>query len=170
MYRSTHILALLGYLASLLATVGHAHASGAADESWQPHVHLSNCEHSHHHGGCSDHLHDHHCDDHDHEHSTDNGHVSGQPPAADDEALRPATMAGSGHNSDAVYFSAVDQTLQQCEQKSFDLDQSPCDCMAAILVDFTTGFAYCDTAICALAGKSPAPACARYLTLRTLRI
>jgi hypothetical protein len=177
-HRATHIIALIGYLTSLLVTVSHAHASGAAEGNWQSHVHLSSdCDHSHSHAGGCEHDYDHDCNGYSHTHADQThspDHSESHSDASADQDRQPAAAVvncGNTHDTDAVYFTTVDQAPCQQEHKSsLNLEHSPFDLIAVLLVDFTTGFAFGDIATNDLAGNVFPPACARYLTLCTLRI
>lgn len=87
MQRVISSLALLGYLASQLAAVPHAHAGVDASNHPRLHLHLSESEYSHHHG------HSHGAGHHHHHEATPKSSLTaveaplGQPGSHDDDAI-----------------------------------------------------------------------------------
>lgn len=147
---------LTGMLAAQWAVVPHSHGSltePAHDNS--PHVHLSFSEHGHHHS-------------HDKRHA----HCPRAVNSADEAAATdPSAIDAESHDADAVYFAAGNSpsapvSVQKCP------DQSP------TAQPFVLSVAVCDVIDCLTAlvqsantpSENEAPSCARFLTLRSLRI
>jgi hypothetical protein len=147
---------LTGMLAAQWAVVPHSHGSSTEpSHDNAPHVHLSFGEHGHHHSHDEKHAHCH------------------QAAKTADDAAAPASSVcnGESHDADAVYFAGGDSpsapvSVQKCP------DQSP------TAQPFALSVAVCDVIDCLTASvesantpaENEAPSCARFLTLRTLRI
>lgn len=147
---------LMGMLAAQWAVVPHSHGSSTdPSHDGSPHVHLALAEREHSHSRHERHAHCHHA-----------------PTPADPAApVGPVVDDADQHDADAVYLAEGDSpsapvSAQKC------LDQSPTAQPSALVTNV------CDAVDCLTATaeaaatpfESRAPSCARFLTLRTLRI
>jgi len=147
---------LTGMLAAQWSVVPHSHGSSTEyshDDS--SHVHLPFCEHGH-----------------GHSHDAGHGHSHHTAQSADELAATTALVSNAeSHDANAVYLAGGDSpsasaAVQKCP------DQSPAAQPAAVSTEV------CDVIDCLMASvelantpfENEAPPCARFLTLRSLRI
>ena len=147
---------LAGFLAAQWAVSPHSHGvSTEPSHNDAPHVHLPFCHHGHDHS---------HADCHAHSHQA-------ECVAADSAEEQQGVSNADGHDGDAVYFAAgstesVVNAVQKCP------DQSPSAQSPAISADVCLLNESSTASIVNLpeAPDNGAPSCARFLSLRSLRI
>ena len=147
---------LTGMFAAQWAVVPHSHDSSTKpshDDS--PHVHLSFGEHGHSHSHYVDHVHSHH---------------AAKPSDAGAETGTSVTDV-EDHDADAVYLAAGDSPsapalYQKCP------DQSPTAQPSVLATEVCDALDCLTTSIKSTSNpfENEAPSCARFLTLRSLRI
>jgi hypothetical protein len=165
--RGISTFALLGYLAGQLAMAPHAHAKGKGHQGqcWQPHIHVSKsggdaCDHH----GRLPHGHGHDRAYADRALQADEGRRDSRP---FEKGLGP----DSDHDADAIFVASLEQTAPRSESASLTEvhEALQYDGLVAVM-DGHSALLVAGAAAGQLFDRTPAPSCALYVTLRTLRI